>query len=76
MPSMNGIELSAGLRGSTAANDVPILVVTGRGRASDWRVLNAMGVGAFLLKPVEPRAFIEAATKLARPITTTPIAMK
>jgi serine/threonine protein kinase len=53
MPVMNGMELTAALRGEEATRHVPIVVVTGVGGASDWRVLRSIGADGFLVKPVD-----------------------
>jgi serine/threonine protein kinase len=54
MPVMNGIELTAALRGQEATRQVPIVVVTGFGGAADWKVLRTIGADGFLVKPAEP----------------------
>lgn len=59
LPDLNGIEVTAAIRGSERGRDVPIIVVTGRGGAAEWRVLSAMGAAAFVVKPIEPRGFID-----------------
>ena len=40
------------------------LVVTGRGGAADWRVLSKLGASGFFVKPLEPAAFVQTATRL------------
>lgn len=59
LPDMNGIEITAAIRGSDRGRDVPIAVVTGRGGAAEWRVLASMGASAFIVKPIEPTTFVE-----------------
>ncbi|MFT5354867.1 MAG: serine/threonine protein kinase [Polyangiales bacterium] len=53
LSDMNGIEFAGTLR---ANHDVPppIVVFSAVGSASDWQVLSALGVEAFLLEPVDP----------------------
>ncbi len=58
MPHMNGLELTASIRERIAAADLRIVVVSGHGRASDWRVLSQLGADAFVVKPIEPEVFI------------------
>ncbi len=52
MPGMNGVELAGALRAEQRAPR--LVVLTGRGSASDWALLHSLGVSAFLTKPVEP----------------------
>lgn len=59
LPDMNGIEVTAAIRGSERGRDLPVVVVTGRGGAAEWRVLSTMGVQAFVVKPIDPRSFID-----------------
>lgn len=54
MPSVNGVELTAILRGIDEATRV--IVVTGVGGADDWQTLQRIGASAFMVKPVEPAA--------------------
>lgn len=53
LSDMNGIEFAGSLR---ANHDVPppIVMFSAVGSASDWQVLSALGVEAFLLEPVDP----------------------
>lgn len=53
MPRMTGLELTAAVRASPQLAAVPIVVVTGQGTASDWRVLSRVGADAFLVKPFD-----------------------
>jgi eukaryotic-like serine/threonine-protein kinase len=64
LPGMNGLELAASIRAQPRAPTLPILVVTGRGGAGDWRVLSHLGATGFLVKPLEPSAFIQTATRM------------
>lgn len=63
MPGMNGIELTAAVRGKPGLKDLPILVVTARGGAPDWQLLQAMGAAGFLLKPIDAYALITMARR-------------
>jgi eukaryotic-like serine/threonine-protein kinase len=53
MPYGGGLALTTALRGDPAFADVPIIVVTAYGGASDWRELRALGADRFLVKPVD-----------------------
>jgi len=64
MPGLNGFELVAALRGSEQAADVPIVVVTAHGGATDWSLLSSMGAAGFLVKPLDPYALVALARSL------------
>ena len=63
MPGMNGIELTAAVRAKPGLRDLPILVVTARGGAPDWQLLQSMGAQGFLLKPLDAYALITMARR-------------
>ena len=63
MPGLNGIELTAALRGTSAAEKMPLLVVTATGGAPDWRLLSSLGADGFLVKPNDPRALVALARR-------------
>jgi serine/threonine-protein kinase len=54
MPAMNGVELTAALRGQHATRELPIVVMTGVGGGRDWQALQRMGVEHFVVKPAVP----------------------
>lgn len=58
MPTMNGGEVTAAIRDHEHGASLPILVITGRGTAADWRELSALGADGFLVKPVDPTALV------------------
>jgi eukaryotic-like serine/threonine-protein kinase len=60
MPGLNGVELTAALR---ASSDMPIVVVTASGGATDWRLLSSLGADGFLVKPIDPFALVALARK-------------
>lgn len=51
MPGVNGVELAGALR--VEEHPPRLLVLTGRGSASDWVLLHSLGVSALLAKPLE-----------------------
>lgn len=51
MPEMNGIELTAALRGDPLTRDVPIVITTAVGGAPEWRTLDQLGANGYLVKP-------------------------
>ena len=62
LPDLNGLELTAALR---QLEDAPrVLIVTGEGKASDWRVLQQMGAEGFLVKPLDADTFLVSVERL------------
>ena len=64
LPQMNGVELTAAIRGLRTGASLPILVVTGRGGAGDWRLLAQLGASGFLVKPLEAASFVPVPTRI------------
>ncbi|MFK7998210.1 MAG: protein kinase [Polyangiales bacterium] len=71
LSDMNGIEFAATLR---ANHDVPppIVVFSAVGSASDWQVLSALGVEAFLLEPVDPEMLALTVRRVLARVSTRP----
>jgi serine/threonine-protein kinase len=63
MPRIGGSDLTALLRGRSAARSVPIVVLTGTGGSAEWRRLSELGADGFLVKPVNVK---DVATMLRR----------
>jgi len=63
MPGLNGVELTAAIRGQDQNAKMPIVVVTAHGGATDWRLLQALGADGFLVKPLDPYALIAMARR-------------
>jgi eukaryotic-like serine/threonine-protein kinase len=64
MPHGGGVGLVAALRHDTATRDVPIVVVTAYGGASDWRELKALGADRFLVKPIDIETLVSVVRSL------------
>ena len=64
MPGLNGLELTAELRGREATRAMPIIVMTAVGGASDWRLLASLGANAFLVKPFDEMQLEMASRRL------------
>ena len=64
MPQMNGLELTASIREKIPQTDLPIVVVSGHGTASDWQVLSRLGADAFVVKPLELDVFLSTVEQL------------
>lgn len=58
MPRMNGVELTAALKADERAKGMPIVILSGRGSGSDWRLLTRLGADRFVVKPLVPEAFL------------------
>ena len=54
MPRLNGMELTAVLRGREDTSSLPVIVLTGVGRGADWETLRSLGVTRFVVKPAIP----------------------
>lgn len=67
MPYRNGYELLADLRQRPAWNQVPVIMLTGRGREED--VVQGLNLGAsdYLTKPFRPSELVARIRKLLRP---------
>ncbi|MCB9625207.1 MAG: protein kinase [Sandaracinus sp.] len=63
LPGMNGVELTAAVRGIPHLEKVPILVVTGHGGSADWRLLQKFGADGFLVKPIDAYTLIALARR-------------
>jgi serine/threonine-protein kinase len=51
MPELDGLALTAAIRARPSARNMPILVLTASGGASDWERLSSAGADRFLVKP-------------------------
>lgn len=67
MPYRNGYELLADLRQRPAWNQVPVIMLTSRGREED--VVQGLNSGAsdYLIKPFRPSELMARIGKLLRP---------
>lgn len=66
VPDMSGLELLTALRGERKTRDAPILVLTDRASASDWRLLHSLGARSFSMTPVSRTVLGALAAELAR----------
>jgi serine/threonine-protein kinase len=53
MPGGGAPELTSALRSDPRTEDIPIIVVTARGGATDWHELRSLGANRFLVKPID-----------------------
>jgi DNA-binding response OmpR family regulator len=71
LPEINGFEIVATVRGDSATENLPIIVVTDRGGQREATMLKSMGVKIFLTKPVDSQSLAE----VLRPLLERPRAM-
>lgn len=54
MPDMDGFETIRKLREEPSAQDLPVVVLTGRGQSNTREQAEALGIAGFLTKPFSP----------------------
>lgn len=67
MPRINGVELTAALRGNPRSASIPVIVVTGVGGAQDWPLLRSLGATCMVVKPIEPPMLADAVQRALLP---------
>jgi signal transduction histidine kinase len=80
MPEMSGPEVVEALLRDDATRDIPVIMLTARGRQKDRLKMEALGVAAFLVKPFSPLQLLEtvreildrSASRLERPAPALP----
>ena len=63
MPNMDGVELVCNLKEDPSTRDIPVLVITSAGNASQCEEIRARGA-RILTKPITPPMVIEALEEL------------
>jgi len=66
MPGMDGYGLLAELQKSPQWREIPVIALTGTGRAGDDVTARAAGFSEYLLKPVDHSALVAAILRLAK----------
>jgi eukaryotic-like serine/threonine-protein kinase len=66
MPDVNGVELTAAIRGNARTREVPIVIFSGVGSAADWQVLERIGATRFVVKPVDPDTFSDVVCRVLK----------
>jgi serine/threonine protein kinase len=66
MPELDGMAVTAMLRGRASADMVPIIVVTASGGPKEWRLLAELGADRFLVKPVNLDDLVSTIRSAAR----------
>ena len=64
MPVMNGIEFMEHLRADETYQDIPVVVVSTEGSKERIARLSALGIKAYLRKPVTPETLTEAVSQV------------
>ncbi len=64
MPRMNGLELTAHVRGSAATKKVPVIMITSRSTEKHRKQGSAAGVDAYLVKPFSEDTLLEHVNRL------------
>ncbi len=64
MPGLDGMELTRAIRSSKKTGNPAIVVITAVGGAPDWRVLQALGANAFVVKPFDAATLQAAVNRL------------
>jgi len=58
MPSMTGLEVMTALRRDSATADIPVILLTAKGEATDRIVGLEIGADDYVVKPFEPRELV------------------
>jgi DNA-binding response OmpR family regulator len=66
MPELDGMAVTAMLRGRAGADMVPIIVVTASGGPKEWQLLSALGADRFMVKPVNLDDLVSTIRRAAR----------
>lgn len=67
MPHINGLELTASVRGNPATRATPIMIYSGVADEAEWRVLASMEATVLLRKPASPDELFGLVQRLLRP---------
>lgn len=53
MPGMEGVDLVREIRAAEPTRELPVLMITSQGQASQWSEARAAGISGFVLKPFD-----------------------
>ena len=68
MPDINGLELINFVRQNDAYKNIPLIVVTTKGRERDRDKGIALGANEYLVKPIDPDHFVEVVKKYIKQV--------
>jgi response regulator RpfG family c-di-GMP phosphodiesterase len=71
MPGMDGVAFCAALKNSPETSDIPVVLLTGSGTASET-IADEVGADAFMLKPFSPLELLAVVERLAGGLHGTP----
>jgi DNA-binding response OmpR family regulator len=66
LPRRNGFEVLKALKSDAATRAIPVIVLTAKGQAQDRRVVEELGVEAFMTKPFANRDIVDHIRRLVR----------
>jgi len=66
MPKVSGIEVLGVIKNDLKLNDLPVVMLTSSRQGPDLAECYALGVNAYVVKPVESSAFFEAVTTVGK----------
>jgi len=66
MPGMDGLSFVTALRGEAAFSDARVIMISSANDDAHFAAARAAGVDAVLVKPIPPRALLEAIEKVMR----------
>ena len=66
MPKVSGIEVLRALKNDLRLKNLPVVMLTSSRQGPDLAECYALGVNAYVVKPVESTAFIEAVTTVGK----------
>jgi chemosensory pili system protein ChpA (sensor histidine kinase/response regulator) len=69
MPNMNGVELTAHLRGRDDMKDIPIIMITSRSQDKHRRMAQEAGVDTYLTKPYNDAELLETIRQAVHAVT-------
>ena len=64
LPGMNGLDVLKTIRADPVLADLPVMVLTAKGQASDRRTAETIGASAFVTKPFSNAEVVERVTQL------------
>jgi DNA-binding response OmpR family regulator len=63
LPDMDGYLVCRALKGNSATEDIPIVVISAKSQKEDVEKANECGASDYILKPFEPTALIDVINK-------------
>lgn len=67
MPGMEGVDLVREIRAAEPTRELPVLMITSQGQASQWSEARAAGISGFVLKPFDRKQLQDELTRCLGP---------